>query len=82
VGIFPYLERWFPLSWTSKRARLASLRRFHPDDDPIIVEARREFRAEWLADLVRRSINEAPPLTHSERARIARILRGGDDAAA
>jgi hypothetical protein len=67
------------MSWATERARLAALTRSRAADDPQLVEARRNLRAERLAEHVRRVVSEAPPLTEEQRARIAVLLtRGGD----
>jgi hypothetical protein len=67
------------MSWATERARIAALTRSRAADDPQLVEARRNLRAERLAEHVRRVVSEAPPLTEEQRARIAVLLtRGGD----
>jgi len=68
------------MSWTSERARVASLTRSREPDDPELVAARRNMRAERLADHVRKVVDQAPPLTSEQRARIAAILNGGRSA--
>ncbi|RNB46546.1 hypothetical protein EDM22_13810 [Agromyces tardus] len=65
------------MSWTAERARVASLSRSRTHDDPDLVEARRNLKAERLADHVARVVAEAPPLSPEQRARIAALLRGG-----
>jgi len=42
-----------------------------------LVEARRRLKTERLADYVARVVDAAPPLTPSQRDRIAALLRGG-----
>jgi hypothetical protein len=65
------------MSWTSERARIASLSRSRTADDPTLLEARRNFRAERLAEHVRRVVAAAPPLSAAQRDKIAALLRGG-----
>lgn len=73
------------MSWTSDRARLASLSRSRPADDPDLLAARRDLRAARLEVYIKRTVDAAPPLTTEQRERLAAILRpaeaGGDDAA-
>lgn len=61
-------------TWTSERARVASLSRSRPADDVDLVQARRNLRAERLAAHVAEVVAEAPPLTDEQRARIAALL--------
>jgi hypothetical protein len=70
------------VSWTHERARIASLSRSRTPDDPELVDARRNLRAERLADYIRRTVDSAPPLSAEQRDRLALLLRGGSDAAA
>lgn len=65
------------MSWTHERARVASLTRSRTADDPELVDARRNLKAERLANLVRQVVDSAPPLTDDQRARIAALLRPG-----
>lgn len=66
------------MSFPHERARVASLTRSRAADDPELIDARRNMRAERLAEQIRRVVDEAPPLTPSQRARLASLLRGGD----
>ena len=59
------------------RARTAALSRSRNPDDPELIEARRNLRAESLAEHVERALSDAPPLTDAQRHRIARLLIGG-----
>lgn len=68
------------MSWTSERARVASLSRSRTSDDPALLDARRDLRAARLADYIRRVVDAAPPLTPEQRDRLAALLRGGDAA--
>jgi len=56
------------------RARVATLSRSRRPDDPELVEARRNLRAEYLAEYVARVVAEAPPLTNEQRHRIAQLI--------
>lgn len=69
------------MTWTSERARVASLTRSRKSDDPELIEARRNMRALKLEEHVLRVVAEAPPLTNEQRERIASLLRVGGDAA-
>lgn len=71
------------MSWTHERARIASLSRSREHDDPELVDARRNLRAERLADYIKRTVDAAPPLTPEQRDKLALLLSGGaPDAAA
>jgi hypothetical protein len=67
------------VSWTRERARVASLTRSRTADDPELIEARRNLRAERLADYIKRVVDAAPPLTPVQRDRLARLLRDPAD---
>ena len=64
------------MSWTSERARHAALIRHQPDNTVAIGEARRDLRAERLAEFIRQTVDAAPPLTEAQRTRLAALLRG------
>lgn len=69
-------------TWTSERARVASLTRSRDAGDPDLIDARRNLRCERLADYITATVDAAPPLTADQRDRLAVLLRsGGDDAA-
>ena len=67
----------------SARGRLNAYKRHRAADDPAILEARRALKALQAENYVRRLVDEAPPLTPSQRDRLAVLLRpsGGDQAA-
>jgi len=46
-----------------------------------LVEAKRDYRAEKLGELIQHQVDAWPPLTIEQRERLAAILRGGQDAA-
>jgi hypothetical protein len=60
--------------------QVAALERWHPYDKARLAEARRDLRAEQLADHVRRVVDTFPPLTREQRSRLAALLLapGGD----
>ena len=60
-----------------ERGRIAGLSRDREPDDPELVEARRNLRAERLAERVHEAVSQAPPLTREQIDRIAAILNGG-----
>ena len=61
-------------SWTTERARVASLSRSRAADDPDLLDARRRLKAERLAHAVTKAVESAPELTLEQRARIAELL--------
>ncbi|GAA3680820.1 hypothetical protein GCM10022376_20030 [Yimella lutea] len=65
------------MSWTTERARVASLSRSRPADDPDLAAARRNLRAEKLAEHIAKVVAQAPPLTPEQRDRLVVLLRGG-----
>jgi hypothetical protein len=64
------------MSWTSERARVASLTRSRAPDDPDLLAARRNLRAARAEDYVRKLVAAAPPLSIEQRDRLAVLLRG------
>lgn len=62
-------------SVASARNRHNVLLRYRSADDPIVVDARRELRVAKLADYIKRTVAEAPPLTSEQRDRLAALLR-------
>lgn len=66
------------MSWQHERARVASLSRDRASDDPELVTARKNLRAERLAARMAACVAEAaaaaPDLTAEQRARLARIV--------
>jgi hypothetical protein len=58
----------------SKRGRVAILSRYRDADDIELIEARRDFWTEALADYVQRVVDQAPPLTNEQIGRITVIL--------
>ena len=64
------------MSWTTERARVASLSRSRTADDPALVAARRDLRAARAEDYIKALVDSAPPLTDEQRERLALLLRG------
>lgn len=69
------------------RARAAALTRSRDESDPDLIDAKQSLRAARLEDVIRRSVDAAPPLTTEQRERLATLLRpsptagGGPNAA-
>ncbi|MGR6317841.1 hypothetical protein Q2K19_03665 [Micromonospora soli] len=59
----------------SKRGRYAALKRRHGADHPTTQAASRELREATLARHITRLVDQAPPLTDEQRARLAGLLR-------
>lgn len=55
------------------RSQLAVACRLGTPED--VDEARRDFTAAKLADYIKRTVDQAPPLTDEQRERIAALLR-------
>lgn len=60
------------------RSQLANMTRHHPDS-PETVKLRRELKAWRLYDHIRELIENYPPLTPQQRARLGVLLRTDDD---
>ncbi len=70
------------VTMTSARARHNSLKRYRPDDDPEVLQARRELRAARAEDYIKQLVDSAPRLTEAQRSRLAvLLLSGGGEAA-
>lgn len=65
------------MSWTHERARVATLSRSRTPDDPDLLEARRNLRAERMALYIEQKLAEAPPLTAEQQHRLAALLVTG-----
>lgn len=70
------------MSVTHERARVASLTRSRAHDDPDLIEARRNLKAERLAAYIERTVADAPQLTPEQRDRLALLLNPGGAGAA
>jgi hypothetical protein len=62
------------------RARLAAVRRHHPDQPEFAADARRDLRAANAAQYVRDLVDGWPPLTDQQRGRLAALLTGAGEA--
>lgn len=69
------------MSWQAERAKVASLSRSRTPDDPELIDARRNLRAERLAEHVAKVVAEFPPLSDEQCQRIAGLLLAGADTA-
>lgn len=65
------------MSVLQERARVAAYSRSRSADDPDLVNARRNLKAELLADYIRKTVESAPPLTDEQRDRLALMLTPG-----
>ncbi len=66
-----------PVSLTHTRARVAALSRSRQPDDPDLVDAKLDLREQKLAQYIARVVDAAPPLSATQRDRLAALLRGG-----
>ena len=62
------------MSWTSDRARVASLTRSRPADDPELIAARESLKASRVDEYIRKVVADAPPLTPEQRDRLSVLL--------
>lgn len=60
---------------THYAGQVGALSRSRPDNDPELIEARHNLRAEKLAQHITRVVEEAPPLTPAQIDRLAALLR-------
>ncbi|MEU7916918.1 hypothetical protein [Microbispora bryophytorum] len=58
--------------------KVAAATRFHGPDAPETIELRREHAAVSIEEYIRAVVADAPPLTETQRDRLANLLRGGD----
>lgn len=65
------------MSCYTERARANALRRYRPADDPEVIAAQQELAAAHLGDVIRRIVDEAPPLSEEQRVRLALALGKG-----
>ena len=66
-----------PKTWTHARARVASLSRARRDDDPELVDARRDLKGARLEEYVRQLVETWPPLKIEHAERVAALLKSG-----
>lgn len=60
--------------WNIYRARAAALSRSRRPDDPELLAAKRALLTARLPDHVQAAIDEAPPLTDEQRAKLAALF--------
>ena len=58
-----------------QRARIGALSRSRTDDDPELVDARRNLAELRLAEHIEKVLAAAPPLTDEQRTALAELLR-------
>lgn len=66
-----------PADARASLSRAAALTRHHPERVEEIADARRQAKYLALAAYIRRSVDEAPPLTFEQQARLAAMLTPG-----
>jgi hypothetical protein len=73
--------------WRATRARIAATARHHPDED--VTRLRRTMASERTIERIQQIVDQAPPLSDAQRARLAAIFasvrplpRGDGDAPA
>ena len=59
-----------------ERAKVGSLTRSRPKDDPELLAARSRMAEESLVDAVAKALRKSPPLTRAVRERINALLDG------
>ncbi|WP_298942687.1 hypothetical protein [uncultured Microbacterium sp.] len=67
-------------SIASARGRIGGLVRDRRADDPELIDARRDLAAEKIAAYIARVVAEAPPLTDTQRSRLAALLTAASPA--
>ena len=72
--------------WRSTRARLAALRRHHPDRPELVADLRYDLKVKHARDYITRLRTDAPVLERDDLERLASLLlspqEGGEHAAA
>ncbi|MEK0156666.1 hypothetical protein [Arthrobacter oryzae] len=61
-------------SWTHERAKIASLSKTRPDDDPDLLAHRQRLKGMRLEDHVRAAVESFPPITDEQAERVAALL--------
>jgi hypothetical protein len=70
-----------PEAHSLKQLRAGIARASKRTGDPMsAADKRRDYAAAKLEDYIRRTVDQAPPLTEDQRSRIAALLRGGEAA--
>jgi hypothetical protein len=62
---------------TAERGRLNALKRYRPANDPEVVQAAVALKAGRAEDYIRAVVDTMPPLSESQRARLAVLLLAG-----
>jgi hypothetical protein len=62
------------------RARAAAVTRHHPDQPELVADTRRQLKADAAERYVRQLVDHWPPLTDTQRGRLAALLAGSDPA--
>lgn len=62
-------------SAATQKARHNALLRYRSPDDPVVVEARRDLRAARAEDYIKQLVDGFPPLTDSQKIKLAGLLR-------
>lgn len=72
--------------WRKTRARLAALRRHHPDRPDLVADLRYELKVKHALDYITKLRADAPALEQGDLERLATLLlspqEGGEHAAA
>lgn len=72
--------------WRKTRARLAALRRHHPDRPDLVADLRYELKVKHARDYIAKLRTDAPALEQDDLERLATLLlspqEGGEHAAA
>lgn len=55
-------------------AVIGAIAKHNGDDDPRLPNLRRDLREAQLADHIRRTVDQTPPLTDEQRSRLALLL--------
>lgn len=63
-------------TWTKTRSKIALTIKHDPAAD--VTELRRQLKAERLEDYIAKVVAAAPPLSASQRDKLAMLLRGGE----
>jgi hypothetical protein len=61
------------------RARAAAVTRHHPDQPELAADDRRKLKADAAERYVRDLVDTWPPLTDTQRGRLAALLAGAGD---
>jgi hypothetical protein len=63
-----------------RRARVAIMRRHHPDRPELVADDQRKLKEAALERRIREVVDTWPPLTAAQRARLAALLTTGGEA--